>query len=227
MRKLPAAVCVSVLIGLMAVYFFHRDQNIDSRSDYKTREIKDFMENRFQHKEDPLDSRALIPFPSDVKSEFLKVRAAAISVVSGKSQLALNDEFFGEGKEHWPKNPGPPDLSYFSRKLGPTLLSTTFKRDSSGSFWTECTIVLTPANYPAGVYQMDLTEIYFTDEQFDKSYVEDQASTKEPKLNVFDFHMLLSGSRVNITYRSKPEVSNIKDHYPKSFHRVTIRRTAQ
>jgi hypothetical protein len=219
----PCAVSLTcVLLCLMSCD--SRPSQTASKSDTKSVNEEKMTEMPIQ---DPNDPRTVVPFTEEQTQQMNMVTRAIVRVISKQNSLSEEESLFGEGKDHWPKAPGPILLRYYTKKLPDSNLSIEFERINDKEVWSSGAVGFRPKNFPRGVYRMDLPSTFFSDFVLEKAYAEDQPKRSIKRINIFQFRSQKGTANVQLQFEAREDVSSLQDKYPKSFHFLKVTRTGE
>jgi hypothetical protein len=146
----------------------------------------------------------------------------AISRVIGReSTLDQEKGTLGEIKYNYPKDPNK-SITSSSFYLPLFDYYGDFKRVNDKHTWHDSRLLIVEEEQP---YTMGITREFFTRELglvFDKAVLEKREHTQIPAYHVFYFHKNIGKVTVQYVFDTRPDASNLKDDYPKSFHKVRV-----
>jgi hypothetical protein len=155
----------------------------------------------------------------------IEIFCAIRGIIEGTRQLEVEEgRLFGAGKFYWPKDPTKPiktEKSYPASNFRMTGIALGFRRASAESPWINAALFIHPANFPIGVYSMNMRRQLFNDFSLDKAVIEHRPheSVRNPVVFYFS-HKKLRG--VTLQVESRDDVVNVGDPYPSSFHGLEI-----
>lgn len=149
---------------------------------------------------------------------------AILRVVSGSSQLDEEEALFGDGVDHWPKNPGPPTLRYYNN-IKYSEFSISFEKKGGKDIWVNSNLAVLPSGYPHTVFRMDLNKDFFSDFIFEGAREEVQENKPIKNVVVFKFKTKNFRNNLRLEFRVRENMVDIKnDKYPSSFHSLEVSR---
>lgn len=194
----------------------------------KPKEISDMNPNHFNNhfdEMDPADLPVLVPMRPDQIEYLTLVTTSMREVVEKTRMLEETDPVFGVGKYYWPKDPNKPvktSISFGVENFKVRSISVGFRRKTAESAWESATLTVHPRNFPIGIFSMSLPEKYFANLVWLRSFSEKRENESVKNVNVFEFS-LQNRSNIKFRFEARPDVSNVDDKYPRSFHMLSIR----
>lgn len=220
--------CASVLSTLSAasgIYESYKDNSFDVSLGEKRKKMDDLdITDRYRNTR-PQDMPAIVTTTENENHYLISLLNSAIEVLEGKRSLAENDRHFGSGKYFSPKDLSKPtklSISYDFENFKFGRIFLNFKRPTQTSQWCSAAILFAPKNFPTGVYKMMLQKSSFATFELQKAYHEVRPNEEIKAENVFVFQKNESTNSITLKFEAKPGVSNINNHYPESFHAVTL-----
>lgn len=183
------------------------------------------LSNQFETM-DPLELPLKVPMSPEQVAYLKSIVDKMHEVINEERTLLEADPFFGKGEFFWPKDPRKPthtSLSFEEENFGFKSISLGFTRENSDGPWRSAVLFVQPMNYPIGVFEMELSPSFFSSLTLQRSYVEKREHESITEVNVFEFRSNKSGKKTAWKFEARPDVSNLADKYPRSFHALTIK----
>lgn len=145
---------------------------------------------------------------------------ANVSTLEKEKNVLLNIRFT------YPKDPKKTITSasfHFSISNG--TAAGGFERENDKLPWNSGDLLVAQEQ---NVYRMGLTKYFFVRDlglEFDNAVLEKRESAPLPAYHVFYFHKKVGDLKLKFAFETRPDVSELDSHYPKSFHQVTITNT--
>jgi hypothetical protein len=176
---------------------------------------------------DLTDVPRVVLLTDEQRSYLREIFCAIRGVIEATTQLEGEEgRLLGPGKFYWPKDPTKPiktERYYSADNFRMNGITLGFERTSAESPWIKAALSIHPANFPVGVYSMNLRREFFDDFSVDKTVIEHRPyqSVRNPLVFYFS-HKKLRG--VTLKVESRDDVVNVGDAYPSSFHNLEISR---
>lgn len=159
----------------------------------------------------------------------ISLLSSIIEVLDSNRDLQERDPLFGQGKYFWPKDPGAPQhasITFGTQNFAFRSISIGFRREKSVGEWTTATMSIHPRNFPAGVFDMNLTKDSFSRFTLIKAVTENRPARAIKQYNVFLYRFSSGQKRFTLQIEARPDVSSIDKGYPSAFHEIIIEREA-
>ena len=169
-------------------------------------------------------SKYSIPLPPEKLVYLKSIFPAILRVVSGERSLAEEEALFGDGVDHWPKNPAPPTLRYY-KNIPHSGFSISFEKKGGNEFWAKANLAVLPSGYPHTVFRMDLKKDFFSELVFESVRAEVQEYKPIKNVVVFTFKTKNFRNNLKLKFIVRENMVDIKnDQYPSSFHALDVSR---
>ncbi|MHA4866260.1 hypothetical protein ACXZ1M_01000 [Duganella sp. PWIR1] len=168
---------------------------------------------------------AVVPMTSEQQQYVLSLIASTVDVIEQNRELSEKDPVFGGGAFFWPKNPQQPaksKITYRPDNFKFQSITIGFSRENSQRPWSMAGFAIHPRNFPDGVFGMKLPKEFFSKLIFEKAYAERREHAALTEVNVFLYKLQRSGKSMTLQFDARPDVSNIQDQHPQSFHNLVI-----
>ena len=157
----------------------------------------------------------------------ISLLGSIIDVLDSNRDLQELDPIFGQGKYFWPKDPGAPQrasITFGTQNFAFRSISIGFRREKSAGDWTTATMSIHPRNFPAGVFDMNLSKDSFSRFTLVKAITENRPARAIKEYNVFFYKFSNGQKRFSLQIEARPDVSSIDQGYPAGFHEIRIER---
>lgn len=169
-------------------------------------------------------SKESTPLSSEQRIYLNSVFSAILRVVSGESTLEKEEKIFGDGIDHWPKNPGPPTIRYYTNSPYQGF-SISFEKKKGGEVWAESTLTILPSGYPSTVFRMDLPKQFFSGLILENIRTELQENKPIKNVVIFSFKTNQLNNNLRLEFKVRENMVDVKKHsFPDSFHVLTVAR---
>lgn len=153
--------------------------------------------------------------------------ASMIDVLENRKPLLENDPVFGQGKFFWPKDPRTPvrtSITYGTQNFAFRSISIGFRRTTSDGEWIKATMSIHPRNFPAGVFNIGLSQSDFDRFTLIDAFEEVQPERALKKFNTFLYRIDTGQNRVFAKMEARADVSNISKGFAEGFHELSMER---
>ena len=172
----------------------------------------------------PDDARDQVPLSIQSREAVTPLVRAMVRVIAKQSPLAQEEKVFGAGTDHIPKSAGPVLLRYYRTEVGTDRVEVRFERRDGNSVWSLSSFTIRPLNFPRGVYAMGLPGTFFDDFGLEAKFAQERPKESLKRVNVFRYKRSDRGVNLQLDFEARSDVADLEAEYPKSFHRLTIRR---
>ena len=169
-------------------------------------------------------SKDSTPLPPEKLIYLKSIFPAILRVVSGESSLGEEEALFGDGVDHWPKNPAPPTLRYYNN-IPHREFSISFEKKGGEEVWVNSNLTVLPSGYPHTVFRMYLKKEFFSELFFESVRTEAQEHKPIKNVVVFTFRTRNLRNNLKLEFKVRENMVDIKkDQYPSSFHALDVTR---
>lgn len=172
----------------------------------------------------PDDPRDQIPISIRSREALTPLMRAMVRVIAKQSPLEREEAVFGAGTDHVPKSAGPVLLRYYRMEVGLDSVEVRFERLDGNTVWSRSAFAIRPLNFPRGVYAMDLPSTFFDGLSLAARFADERPKESLKRVNVFRYKSSDRGVNVQLDFEARSDVASLEAPYPRSFHRLTIRR---
>ena len=224
-----AAVCIGLLLTQHQHVLGAPQQDIfRQRNDVRTENVRTIknidIQDRF--KNTAVNDLPKIVVLTEAENKYLAFLVSAIfDTLAGTKKIEENDQVFGTGKYHWPKDPAAAiklRLAYGERNFKLRSINVSFRRDTSDGNWRYAYLSVHPLNFPSGVFEMTSPALPFTDFNLERSFNEKRPNGAVKDVNVFVYAVTRGGEGFRIVLESRPTVSDLVKTFPQSFHFMSV-----
>jgi hypothetical protein len=172
----------------------------------------------------PDDPRDQIPISGQSREALTPLVRAMVRVIAKQSPLEGEGAILGVGTDHVPKSDGPVVLRYYRTEVGLDSVEVRFERQDGNTIWSVASFTIRPLNFPRGVYAMGLPSTFFDGLGFEARFGDERPKESVKRVNVFRYRANDRGVKVQLDFEARADVASLEDQYPRSFHRLTVRR---
>ena len=172
----------------------------------------------------PDDPRDQIPLSIQSSDALTPLIRAMVRVLAKQSPLDREEVVFGVGTDHVPKSAGPVLLRYYRTHVGIDNVEVRFERRDGNQVWSLSSFAIRPLNFPRGVYVMELPTTFFDGFDLQTKFVDERPKESLKRVNVFRYRFSDRGIDLQLDFEARSDVAKLEAQYPRSFHRLTIRR---
>lgn len=159
-----------------------------------------------------------------LKKTFDEIKSMS-RIIAQQSAFEKEKKILGDIEYTYPKDPKKEiELAFFDAPLTGHIGS--FNRISGKHPWHEGGMIIFSDQMP---YTMGITQYFFSEALgliFDKAVISKNQEKNHPPNHVFYFHKYIGDFQLQYIFETRSDTSNLKDGYPKSFHRVRIYNTS-
>lgn len=172
----------------------------------------------------PDDPREQIPISNQSREALMPLMRAMVRVIEKQSPLEREEAVFGVGTDHVPKSAGPVLLRYYRTEVGLDSVEVRFERQDGNRVWSLSSFTIRPLNFPRGVYAMELPSTFFEGFGLEARFADERPKESLKRVNVFRYRSSDRGVNVQLDFEARSDVASLEAQYPRSFHRLTVRR---
>lgn len=172
----------------------------------------------------PDDPRDQIPLATNSREALTPLIRAMVRVITKQNPLEREEAVLGSGIDHVPKSAGPVLLRYYRTEVGIDSVEVRFERKDGNQAWSLSSFAIRPFNFPRGVYSMELPSAFFDGFDLETRFVDERPKESVKRVNVFRYRSNDRGFNVQLDFEARSDVASLDAQYPRSFHRLTIRR---
>ena len=172
----------------------------------------------------PDDPRDQIPISKQSRDALTPLMRAMVRVIAKRNPLGHEEAVFGAGTDHVPKSAGPVLLRYYRTEVGLDSVEVRFERQDGNRIWSLSSFAIRPLNFPRGVYAMELPSSFFDGLGLEARFAEERPKESLKRINVFRFRSSDREVNVQLDFEARRDVASLEAPYPRSFHRLTVRR---